>query len=386
MPTDWYMCEYECGFIGTFEAVSEHEKECRHKQKAAVREVILREVDKRNGKGPPAQFDAKGDAKGFDAKGFDAKGFDAKGFDAKGFDAKGKGKGPPQQQYANQMPEAGKGKQRPREELPQGGKPQPPHVQAAGYPGPPGERPDRAQQNGRQSMYICDFKGCHYAGPFASVAKHEKICPFNPKRLAEHDGMPPDNQNRGPRMEEPMKGMPAMPGVQAMQAMQGMKGMPEMPGMPGMQGMQGMQQDIWMRPDMRGLDATVERRQDVERTEMRRMEPGRQAQMNGGQMDAGRKEKPLNTAPGAGRGAQGAPQDDGKEGAPYPEPFMAKAVYAFTPQIFSGSRDEEILFFAAGENVLVLDRDDQDNWWFGSVDDPRGKRQGWFPTDYVARA
>jgi hypothetical protein len=67
------------------------------------------------------------------------------------------------------------------------------------------------------------------------------------------------------------------------------------------------------------------------------------------------------------------------------EPFLTQAMHSFTPSIFRESRDEEILFFNAGEKVLVLDRDEHDNWWFGSIDDPLGKRQGWFPTDYVQR-
>jgi hypothetical protein len=153
------------------------------------------------------------------------------------------------------------------------------------------------------------------------VAKHEKICPFNPKRLAEHDA-PADTLSR----------------------------------------------------------------QDGERMEMPQMDVGRQAQINGWQMEAVRKDEQPYPELGAGKGAHGVSESEGKDSTrSWSEPFMTRAMHAFTPNIFRGSRDEEILFFNAGDKVLVLDRDECDNWWFGSIDDQRGKRQGWFPTNYVQR-
>jgi hypothetical protein len=129
-------------------------------------------------------------------------------------------------------------------------------------------------------------------------------------------------------------------------------------------------------------------------------------QVNGGQIEAVRQEEQPYPEPGAGRQgrahdeprayADGQPQPSTGAGGVYDaegkdntqswmEPFVTKAMHSFTPNIFSGSRDEEILFFSAGDKVVVLDRDENDNWWFGSSEDSRGKRQGWFPTNYVQR-
>merc|ERR1719199_875905 len=125
-------------------------------------------------------------------------------------------------------------------------------------------------------MYICDFKGCQYAGTFQSVFKHEKICPFNPKRMAEHDG----------------------------------------------------------------LTEAMNRRQEGERMEMYQMDKGmhmgRQAQVNGEQMEAVRKEEQQYPETGEGKGAhdgkqpspaaEGVPDAEGKDNSnqPWVEPFMTR--------------------------------------------------------------
>jgi hypothetical protein len=64
------------------------------------------------------------------------------------------------------------------------------------------------------------------------------------------------------------------------------------------------------------------------------------------------------------------------------EAFKAIAIHDFTSEVFT-AQTEEILFFKAGQVVIVCDMDDAGHWWFGNVEGQ--KKQGWFPTEYVRK-
>jgi hypothetical protein len=80
----------------------------------------------------------------------------------------------------------------------------------------------------------------------------------------------------------------------------------------------------------------------------------------------------------------GGPNGKVGQKAPSKVPFMVTTAYPFTRDVFPSGEDEEILFFQAGQQVRVIDVDEDGDWWFGQLKEDGGKEsQGWFPTEYV---